>query len=246
MNPTGRLFFYSVGFETIPDEPDGRAIFMAHATGPCLIGWGCGVIGDQTPDAYMLEGKGFVMNFGNMLYHSLYYTEGIPELRNYLIWDNEVDVLWKVNTKTLMNINWQHEEIKHNLQVIITPLKETMNFLTTDRKAYGIGFHRADNPANHELNCMEFTGFYKNGSKTESISGFALLLAIREENLSSPAFPIPLIDVILFTKEEGEYEPLITAVWTKNGWDINGTTFPEAKTFNVNYWTMLAHSLPGF
>ncbi|MCJ7572277.1 MAG: ABC transporter substrate-binding protein, partial [Candidatus Thermoplasmatota archaeon] len=199
MSPIGRLFFYPVGFENISNEPEGRVIFMAHATGPCLIGWKCGVLGDQTPDAYVETAKGFIINFGTMLYHN--YLNGF--ITNYLVEDNELQVLWKVNTKTLISINWQQENIEHHLQVICTPQEKTTSMFSTGEKGYNI-FPYGENPTEHESNCMAFTGFHRNGTKTESISGFAILVAIAVEN-TSPGFPEPIIDSILFQKEEGKY-----------------------------------------
>ena len=64
------------------------------------------------------------------------------------------------------------------------------------------------------------------------------MLAIREEN-SSSMFPEPWIMLWLFQiKDGGEYEPLLTTLWTKNGYDINGITIPKAKTFHVNFWML--------
>jgi peptide/nickel transport system substrate-binding protein len=236
MNPTGRLFFYPVEFETIPDEPDGRILFTARSTGPCGIGWGYGLRNesDHTPDAYFEPGKGIIINFGTVLYHSLYS----PSLTNYFIKDGDGEALWNVKEKTLMSIDWQHEGVKHYLKVTCTPLEETTSTFSTTQKAYLICPPPSFIPPDHESNCMAFTGIHKNGSKTESISGYAVLLAVAEEN-SSSMFPQPIIMIWLFqNKDEGKSESLLIAEWAKNGIDDPDIIVERAKTFHVNFWML--------
>ena len=155
-----------------------------------------------------------------------------------LIPDNDEEVLWKVSEKTLLSIDWKHETVKHHLQVICKPLDETTGSFFTNDKFYLISPPPTYDPKNHESNCMSYTGFHRNGSKTESISGYAILLAVGEEN-SSSMFPQPEIILWLFQNTgTGEIESLLLAVWAKNGLELPGTTIEKAKTFQVNFWML--------
>ena len=235
MNPIGRMFFYPVEFENIPNKPEGRIFFTARSTGPCGIAWGYGLRNesDHTPDAYIEPGKGFIINFGTMFYHSLY-----GPFTNYLVENNDEEKLWNLREKTLISINWRYEEVKHNLRVICKPLEETTGTFFTNPKSYLISPPPTYDPQNHELNCMAYTGFYRNGSKIESVSGFALLIAVGGEN-SSWIFPQPEIAIWFFQdKDGGEIESLLTAVWAKDSIDLLGTTIEKANTFHVNFWAL--------
>jgi len=215
-------------------ESEGRILFTPRSTGLCLIGWGYGETGNHTPDAYIEPGKGIIINFGIMPYHNLnnsFFT-------NYLVEDNEVEVLWRVREKTLLSIGWRHEEVKYHLQVICTPLEETTGLFLSNESLSIIGALPTYDPVDHQSNCMAYTGSYRNGSKTENISGLAVLLSVGKKNASS-MFPEPIIAIWLLEHNDGEeIEPLLMAIWSKNGWNFNEITIEKATTFHVNFWML--------
>ena len=216
-------------------SPEGRIIFTARSRGPCGVFWGYGIGNESnpTPNAYIELGKGFIVNFGFMLYHSLYgpYT-------NYVIENNDTKVLWSLRQRTIIDMSWQHESVKHHLGIICKPLNETTGSFFSDPKIYLISPPPTFEVSNHLSNCMKFNGFYRNGSKIERVSGFAVLFAIAENN-SGSVISDPAIIIYLFQKKDiEEIEPILFAVWSKNGMELLNTTIEKAKTFHVNYWTL--------
>ncbi|MCK5261896.1 MAG: hypothetical protein KAJ44_06920 [Thermoplasmatales archaeon] len=235
----------SSGFITAYDDirldwnkinPEGRIIFFAGSAGSCGVAWGYGPGSNEsnsshTPDAYIEPGKGFMFTFGTMLYHEL---DGI--LVNYLIEDNESKVLWPLRERTGVSIRWQHETVKHSLNVMLKPQAETVGGFI-DPKFYVI-----PPPTNEtqpsEFCSMEFSGIHRNGSKIESVSGFAGLFAIGVNN-PWPTFPEPTIVIYLIQKRDGgEFDPLLVVLWSKDGGDLLGTTIERAKVFYVNFWAL--------
>lgn len=237
INVTGSSGFIStydadkIDFSKI--NPEGRIIFSALSAGPCGVAWGYGPGSNEsnsshTPDAYIETGKGFMVTLGTMLYHEL---DGL--LVNFLIEDNKSKVLWPLRERTGVFIRWQHETLKHSLNVMLKPQAETVGGFI-DPKFYVI-----PPPMNEtqysELNWMEFFGIHRNGSKIERVSGFAGLFAIGVNN-PWPTFPEPTIVIYFILKKgEGEYYPLLIVYWSKNGGYIFGTEIEKAKIFHVNF-----------
>jgi hypothetical protein len=215
-------------------ELEGRILFTARSMGPCLIGFGYGITGNYTSDAYIEPGKGLIINFGIMPYYNL----NSSFFANWLVEDNNVTVLWKLREKTLLSIGWRHEEVKYHLKVICTPLEETTGLFLSNESLSIIGVLPTFDPLDHQSNCMTYTGNYRNGSKTEDISGLAVLLSVGKKNASS-IFPEPIIMIWLLEKnDEGEIEPLLMSIWSKNGWSFNEITIEKATTFHVNFWIL--------
>jgi hypothetical protein len=169
-----------------------------------------------------------MVTLGTMRYHEL---EGI--LVNYLIEDNQSEVLWPLRERTSVFIRWQHDTKKHSLNVILKPRIKSVGGFILDPMLYVIP--PPSNETQIEFCCLEFFGIHRNGSKIERLSGFAGLFAIAEDNPWS-TFPEPTI-VIYFLLKNGEEElyPLLIAYWSKNGGNIFGTEIEKAKVFHVNF-----------
>jgi len=216
-------------------SPEGRLIFAARSRGPCGVAWGYG-IGNETnptPDAYIEPAKGFIFNFGFMLYHSLYGFYS-----NYVIEGINAKKLWPLRQRTFIDLRWQHESVKHHLGVICKPLNETTGSFFTDPKIYLISPPPTFGGERYLSNCMKFNGFFRNGTKIEGISGFAVLFAIAKNNTGS-VFTDPAIIINLFQKKESEeLKHILIALWSKDGMELLNTTIERAKTFHVNYWAL--------
>ena len=215
--------------------PSGRIIFTARSRGSCGVAWGYGIGNEsnQTPDAYIELGKGSIFNFGFMLYHSLYDPH-----TNYIIQDNDEKVLWPLRQRTLIDMRWQHDSVRHHLGVICKPLEDTTGSFFSNPMIYLISPPPTFEGPNHLSNCMKFNGFLRNETKIERVSGFAALFVIAENN-SGSVFPDPAIIIYLFQKKDGgDIKPMLAAIWSKNGMELLNTTIERAKTFHVNYWTL--------
>jgi len=171
-----------------------------------------------------------------MPYHSIN-----GQLTNYIPEDNNEEVLWKVKGKTLVSINWQHEELNHYLRIICKPQDETCGHFAINRTYYGFFCPRGPGGVEYEdlvSEWLAFTGFHRNGSKTESISGFALFIASVDENLSAES-PSAVIGMWLVGANNfGEVEFFHALAWAKNECEWIGITIPKAKTYHVNFWTL--------
>lgn len=206
-------------------ESEGKIFFKARSTGPCASCWHGGFNKWLLPDCYIEPGKGFFINFGTMRYHS----QG-DVFTNYLIENNTVEKLWDLKEITLMCVNWQHEEIKHSLLVVCKPLEETTGTFFTP-KAYLIGPPPTFDPRNYSSNCMTYTGLFRNGSKFEKVSGYAIMIG-QSVNVTPVGIGISLLQ----STGEGDLEPFFTAAWYRDGSNINGTIIEKATTFHINYW----------
>jgi len=208
-------------------EPEGRIIFTARSTGPCAACWHVGFNQTWIPGYYIEPGKGFIINFGTTQYHN---QSGV--FTNYLIENTTVEQLWDIKEITFMSINWQHEEIKHSLRVVCKPLEETTGTFFTPN-AYVIGPPPTFDPRNYSSNCMTYTGSYRNGSKIEKVSGYAVMVVQGVNDT-----PVGIGISLLQNKDRGEIEPFFTAAWFREGTNINGTIIEKANTFHVNYWRL--------
>jgi hypothetical protein len=208
-------------------EPEGKIIFTARSTGPCVSCWHAGFDKWMLPDSYIEPGKGFFINFGIMQYNNL-----SDVFTNYLIENTTVEKLWDIKEITLMRVNWQHEEIKHSLCVVCKPLEDTTGTFFTP-KAYLIGPPPTFDPRNYSLNCMKYTGFYRNGLKIEKVSGYAIMIG-QSVNVTPVGIGISLLQ----NKGGGELEPFFTSAWYRDGTNINGTIIEKANTFLLNYWRL--------
>jgi len=218
-------------------KPEGRIIFTARSTGPCVMAWGFGVGNESIPGAYYEPARGFIIQYGTMLYHSPYGF-----FTNYIIENNITEQLWNVKEITLIGIKWQHEKVNHVLWAVCTPLEETTGsffFDSNGTTGYIISPPPTLNPRNHTSNCMAYTGFHKNGSKIERISGYAWSIVGTEELPPSESQHQSGVMIgLLQNKGGGEYEYLLDAAWFKYGIDINGTIIEKANTFHGNYWKL--------
>jgi hypothetical protein len=214
-------------------EPEGRIIFTARSTGPCAAFWHAEVTAPLPPDHYVEPGKGFIINFGIMQYHNL---SGV--FTNYLIDNTTVEKLWDVKEITLMSINWQHEGIKHSLWAVCKPFKETTGTFFTNPKTYLQGAVPTFDPNNYSSNCMTYSGSYRNGTKNEKVSGYAVIIAGLVPNSSNFSDRGIMIQLYL-NKGGGDFEPFFVAAWFKDGWDFNGTIIEKANTFHINYWRLM-------
>jgi hypothetical protein len=217
-------------------EPEGRIIFTARSTGPCAACWHAEL--NETllpfPDSYVEPGIGFIINFGTTKYYNL--SDNF--LINYLIENTTVEQLWDVKEITLMSINWQHDEVKQSLRVVCKPFKETTGTFLTNPKTYGLGIVPTFDPKNYSSNCMTFSGSYRNGTKIEKVSGYALMIVGLPPNASSNSSIRAIILALYQNRDGGEIEPFFVACWVKDDWNINGTIIEKANTFHYNFWTL--------
>jgi hypothetical protein len=214
-------------------EPEGRIIFTARSTGPCAVCWHALATVEPPPEFYVEQGKGFIINFGTMLYHSLNGT-----FTNYLVENTTVEQLWGIKEITLMHINWQHEGIKHSLWIVCKPFKETTATFFTNQKTYVLGAVPGFDARNYSSICMTYSGSYRNGTKNQNVSGYAIICTFIVPPNSSK-YPVPPIMIqLLQNKDGGEIESFLLAMWFKDGWNNNGTIIEKANTFHTNYWQL--------
>jgi len=136
-----------------------------------------------------------------------------------------------------MKIDWQHESVNHHLQVTCTLLEETTGTFSP-LKSYLICVPpMLSYPKNPESNCMAFTGVYRNGSKTERISGYTIMGA--SAGVNDSLFSFPIIAILLFQiTDGGEIEPLLSVIWARDTLVLPGMEIPieKANTFHINFW----------
>lgn len=213
-------------------KPDGLFFYYANVAGSCGIAWGYLNETTYTPDAYIESGTGSFFSFGTMLYRE---ENGVYV--NFIRDGYTIEVLWRLLGRTFLISNWQHEGLKHSITIMFKPEKETIGGFSPDETVFGIFPGHITNESESFL--LGYSGIHKYGSKSEIVTGYAILIIVAEEN-SGDIIDFPCIYLALLTREEGgilfgKYNPLFSGLWVESANNIFGVPIDAARTFNVFY-----------
>jgi hypothetical protein len=218
-------------------NPDGLFLYFARAVGSCGIAWGYANENMYTPDAYIESGTGSIFSFGAML-----YREENGSYANFIRYDNNGEVLWRLHGRTFLISNWQHEGVKHTIAVMFKPQTETVAWFVPDETVFAVLAGNLSEEGNIESYLLRYNGIHKNGFNFEIVKGYAVLIIVKEEN-SGDIIDFPCIYLFLLEEEEGgiiigKFNPLFVGGWSKNPSNIFGFPVDAARTFNVFFKTV--------